>query len=239
MANLKHSGSGDNVAGDKTTNVSFKWNKKVVILIITLIGILLGGVGFMKFKEHKGKQVDLEQKRFAEKMKKYKKDLAEWESFSPKTISENSLDIKGGYAFDMETGNKTNHTRESKSLDLLFFCAPGGIEILRALNGTLWKEIGMQKFNNISYKAIYESNFGSRKHKSGYTDLFNTHKSNVPGEGFIYLIRTADGNIGKLQIQDYRFADENNKNPEICWETKIQYQIFPRVNYPPKPQPPK
>lgn len=212
------------------------------------IGILLGGgglIGIMQFledrnirKEESRKEIQRQQKEQTEAMiAQFQKDLSDWNIFSPPAISKNYSTLRGLDAIDLELGNISSNLNQSNSWDLRFICGPNGMEGLRAMNGCQWKEIGVQEFNDISYKTILESDFSTRRNSaSGNTDLFYLHKSNVPGPKYTYFIKTADGNIGKVQIQAYQAVDPN---PMVCRNIKLQYELFPVVNYPPKPEAPK
>ena len=225
---------------EKSTNygVWVRWTIGILLSGGGLIGVMQylddRDVSIRKFKEEQRK----EQQSQAEKViEKHKQNLADWEAFSPPLISKNLFTLRGGDALDVELGNISSNLNQSNAWDFRFICGPNGYEALRAANGCLWKEVGVQDFNTISYKTILESEFSSRRNStSGYPDLFYAHKSNVPGKNYTYFIKTADGNIGKLQIQGYQTVDNN---PQVCRNTKLQYELFPVVKYPTKPRPSK
>lgn len=244
-SNGNHKNESSTIAYPKSNGAKIRKKLLILVSLIMLTLLAIWGISTIQTNSNdaNNKNYKLEEQRKERQtqahdvaMKKYKQDLAEWEVFSPQHITQNVLALRGGDALDAELGNISSNLNNSNSWDLRFVCGPNGYEVLRALNGCLWKEVGVQDFNSISYKTIFESKFSSRRNSTtGYPDLFYAHKSNVPGKGYTYFIKTADGNIGILQILDYQNVDIN---PEVCRNIKLQYKLFPTVKYPAKPQPP-
>ena len=136
---------------------------------------------------------------------------------------------------DLESGLVSANPGNDRQWDLLFGCWPDNYESLRTLSGVSWVELGLVDFENIGYRNIRDANFNtSINSNTGYSDIYFAHRSNVPGEGYVFLIKTPEGNVGKLQIVGY----ENDANPQAARRMKIRYKLYPVVPDSSKPFPP-
>lgn len=169
----------------------------------------------------------------------YQSDLAEWENFSPTSLSIQPQDrtLRALDAIDFETGSISSAPSEQdRQWDLEFVCGSEGTEALRAFGGTQWFEHGLAQFDSIKYRDIRDANFTARTHpETGYSDLYYVHKSNAPQDGYVYFFRTSDGNVVKFQIRSYELVDDN---PLVCRNMNIRYEAFPDMEGPERPEPP-
>jgi hypothetical protein len=161
------------------------------------------------------------------------------ENFSPPSLSGGvqNVTIRPGGAIDFETGRISTALSDDpdRQWDLLFICNQR-IEALRALDGVTWVDRGITNLDALKYRSIRDANYFSKEYpNTGYTDLYHEHISNVPGENYVFLIKSPEGNIAKLQIMGYVIYDNNL---DICRDMQVRYEVFPIVEDPPTPAPP-
>ena len=203
----------------------FKWLVGVVIALLAAGGGIVALLNYIEGQEQQKRQ-------------QYQIELEQWDNFSPSSISKGPQDttIRGLDRIDLETGLVSSNPSPDRQWDLLFGCWPESYESLRALDGVSCFEKGVADFQAIRYREIRDAGYTVRRNATtGYNDLYYAHVSNVPGEGYIFYIRTPEGNVAKLQIIGYELV---GNNPLVCRNMKIRYDVFPVVSDPPRPNPP-
>jgi len=206
------------------------WFKWLVGIVIACLGAGGGIVALLNYFESQNQQ----------KQQQYQVELDRWNNFSPTSISGGvqAATLNGLVSIDFETGSTSTSpsSDKQKHWDLLFGCWPKSYESLRALDGVSWSEVGVIDFDSIRYREIRDATyFASQNPSTGYNDLYYQHMSNVPREGFVFYIKTYEGNVAKFQIVSYVLIDNN---PLICRDMNIRYEVFPVVSDPPRPYPP-
>jgi hypothetical protein len=202
------------------------WFKWIVGAIIALIGAGGGLVAVLQYLDSKQAAAE----------RQYQQALEEWERFSPQSISRGvqNVELRGGDRFNLETGRVTSAPGPGETWDLMFGCWPQGYESLRALDGVEWFDLGVVDFSAVRYRDIRDARYESRRQPTtGYRDLYYAHKSNVPGKGYAFVVKTTDNNVAKVQIVGYRSVDPN---PEVCRDVSLRYEVFPIVHDPPRPR---
>lgn len=208
--------------GDTKRSSWFKW---IVGSIIAIIGAGGGLVAVLQYLDAKGEAAE----------RQYRLALVEWERFSPQSISHGvqKVEVRGGDRFNLETGRVTSNPAPTDKWDLLFGCWPNARESLRAADGVEWSDFGVVDFSALRYRDVRDARYGGLSHPtSGSRDLYYAHKSNVPGQGYAFAVKTSDNNIAKVQIVSYRSVDPN---PEACRNVSLRYEVFPVVTDPPRP----
>jgi hypothetical protein len=203
----------------------FKWLVGIVIALLAAGGGIVALLNYFEGQEQQKRQ-------------QYQVELERWNTFSPSSISKGPQDatLRGLDRIDLETGLVSSNPSSNRQWDLLFGCWPESYESLRALDGVTWFEKGVADFQAIMYREIRDAGYEVRRNATtGYNDLYYAHMSNVPGEDYIFYIRTPEGNVAKLQIIGYELVDNN---PLVCRNMKIRYDVFPVVSDPPRPNPP-
>ena len=178
--------------------------------------------------------------RYDQELADYKSKLIGWINFSPSSRSGHAVNaiLRPLDRIDLESAHISGVPKGNKRWDLVYGNGPGGVEYLRALTGVSWHEKGVSAYKTIKYRDIRDAKYSSpRNPRSGYTDIFNMHRSNVPGNGFVFFIKTAEGNISKFQIVGYENVMSGNQ--VVCRNMKICFEVFPIVPDPPVPKKPK
>lgn len=204
------------------------WFKWLVGILIALLGAGGGIVALLNYFEAQDQQ----------KWQQYYSEVEAWKNFSPSSLTGTAQDatLRGLDSIDFESGLISSNPPDGRQMDLLFGCWPDSYESLRATDGTSWVEVGTRDFQSIQYRELRDSEYVSFQNPStGYNDLYFAHMSNVPGENFVYFIRTGEGNVVKFQILGYELIDNN---PLVCRNMYIRYEVFPVVSDPPRPYPP-
>jgi hypothetical protein len=196
--------------------------------VIALIGAGGGLVAFLQY---------LDEKRVAEE-REYRQALERWENFAPRSVSRGvqTIEVRGGDRFDLDTGLATSNPGPGSGWDLMFGCWPQASESLRASDKVEWADFGVVDSDDVGYREVRDADFDSRRHpQSGNPDLYMAHKSNVPGPGYAFAIRTSNNNVAKVQIVRYRSVDPN---PDVCRNVTLRYEVFPIEPDPPRPRRP-
>jgi hypothetical protein len=206
----------------------FKWLIQSVV-----VALLVGGAGIVALLRYYDEKNQATQRE-------YESQLEKWENFSPSSLSRGvqTATLRALDRIDLETGRVSSQVEQAdRQWDLIFGCGFGGYEYLRGLNAASWSEFGVANFETIKYRDIRNANYSATQNReTGYQDLFYAHKSNVPGQGYVYFIQTPDRHIAKVQITGYELVENN---PAVCRNMRIRYEVFPIVDIPPKPTPPK
>lgn len=162
------------------------------------------------------------------KRKEFEKQHKEWNNFSPGSLSGTPqiIILPFGTHFDLEKG-----IIDGSNWDLDYRCwqPPGETnqhEYMIARQTVQWHAVGVVDFNSIQYKRMRDADYNST------TQIFKVHGFDMPGKGFVYFIKTKEGNIAKIQILQY--LREREHDP--CRVLKFRYEVFPIVNDPPKPK---
>lgn len=211
------------------------WFKWLIGIVIALLGAGGGIVALLNYQDSQ-KQKELD--RYQQGLQQYQQELQQWNNFSPTSLSNGSQEVVliGSESIDLESGLHNASPLPDRQWDLQFGCWPDSMESLRALEGVSWSELGLNDFDAITYREIRDANYLRQNNSTtGYYDLYYLHKGNVPGEGYVFFIKTPEGNVAKLQILGYETVDPN---PLVCRNMKIRYEVFPFVNDPPRPNPP-
>jgi len=208
-------------------------SKWLVGIIISLLAAGGGIVKLLEYRDNQQKQ-EIENRRQAEET--YQNELLMWENFSPPSLARDIkvVELRGGSFLNLEIGHISDIFENRKS-DLLFSKGAGvyAHEFLRAINNAGWSDVGVVNFEDISYREIRDARYASpRNNKSGYPDLFYAYGSGVPRQGYVYFIKTNEGNIAKIQIQDYKSV---HNNPAVLRNIIIKYEVFPIIADPPRP----
>ena len=193
-----------------------------------MIAVLAAGSGIVALLNYYGNQKQQE-------WQQYQQELEQWNNFSPPSLSKGSREVtlRGLDRIDFESGLVSANPQTDRQWDLLFGCWPEGYESLRALEGVSWSELGVANLDAIKYREIRDAKYKAQKSPAtGYNDLYYAHKSNVPGKGYIFFVKTPEGNIAKLQITGYDIVDNN---PLVCRNMRMKYELFPVKSDPPKP----
>lgn len=214
----------------KNKGSTLKW------LIGILISLVAAGGGIVKLLEYRDSQQDQEIEIGKQKEAADQEKIFEWENFSPASLANGTqiVELRGGSYLNLENGHISDMHELQKS-DLLFSKGGGvyGHEYLRALNKAAWSDIGVVNFEDIKYREIRDARYSSPKNnKSGYPDLFYAYGSGVPRVGYVFFIKTIEGNVAKIRIQDYKSF---NNNPAVVRNIVFKYEVFPIVNDPPRP----
>ena len=210
-----------NISDNKKKKSKLNWFIGILVSILAAGG---GIVALLEYNDSIKREENID----------HQKRMAEWNNFSPESISlgVGTIDLWPNAPFDLESGHRTTGASD-RTTDIIFKCWPQGNESLRASKGVSWSDQGVKKFENISYRKIRDAKFVSPKHnKTKKFDLFYAHKSNVPRKGHVFFIKTVEGNIAKIQIVKY-IADSN---PQVCRSMRIKYEVFPVVKDPPRPR---
>ena len=208
--------------GETKQGTWFKW---IVGSIIALIGAGGGLVSVLQYLDAKGEAAE----------QRYQHELVDWERFSPHSISHGvqKVEVRGGDRFNLETGRVTSNPDSTDTWDLMIGCWPQARESLRAADGVEWLDLGVIDFSALRYRDIRDAKYKSQRHpKTGYRDLYYAHRSNVPGKGYAFAIKTSDNNVAKVQIVSYVSVDPD---PEVCRNVSLLYEVFPVVTDPPRP----
>lgn len=130
--------------------------------------------------------------------------------------------------FDLDTGTPTQTPNQENLLwDLVWGCPPQGFASLTALNGTSWFSAGITNFERIKYAHLAHANYSSPINpQTQQPNLFYRFGSNVPRAGFVYFVKTSDGNFAKIQIIDYPYDAGVTPAPNICRNIRIRYETF-------------
>lgn len=215
---------------DKKKGNTIKW------LIGIFISLIAASGGVVKLLEYRDSQNEQRLKGIEQAKEASEKELLIWKNFSPPSLANETqiAELRGGSFLNLENGHISDVFEDKKS-DLLFSKGGGiyGNEYLRAINKATWSDIGVVNFKDIKYKEIRDARYSSPKNnKSGYPDLFYAYGSGVPRVGYIYFIKTNEGNVAKIQIQNYKSF---NNNPAVVRNIEIKYEVFPVVKHPPRP----
>ena len=203
---------------------SVSWFRWIVGVIVSVLAAGGGIVAILQYQDS----------RAAEAQARYQREIEIWRNFSPKSLSigVQRVEFRPLDRFDLESGHVTGVPE--RQWDLLFGCWPQGRESLRASVGVSWSDRGVANFEKVRYREIRDARFVAPKHqRTGYLDLYYAHRSNTPRDGYIFFIKTTEGNVAKIQITGYRVVDPN---PKVCRNVKLQYEVFPVVGDPPKPR---
>jgi hypothetical protein len=211
-----------------TSNLDHKKKgSKLNWLIGIFISFLAAGGGIaalLEYKDSSGKDRDAD----------FNQRVNAWNNFSPESLElgVQYKELLANAPFDLEKGAMTTG-KVNRTSDLVFECWPQAKESLKALKGLSWSDQGAMNFEKITYRKIRDAKYSSPKHpKNGRFLLFLDHKSNVPGKNHVFFVKTAAGNIAKVQIVGYK----SDPNPQVCRSMKIKYEVFPIVRDPPKPK---
>lgn len=134
--------------------------------------------------------------------------------------------------FDLDTGTVTQTPGgEDLKWDLVWECPLQGFAALTALNNASWFSAGVIDFERIKYAHLVEANYRSPINpQTGQPNLFYEFGSNVPRPGFVYYLKTSDGNFAKVQIVDYHYDPGVTPDPAVCRNIRIRYETFKASN---------
>lgn len=177
---------------------------------------------------------------YDKKVDEYQKKLVSWAQFSPQSRSLRPMGItlRPLDRINLEDGWASGVKQPGVLYDLVYVTGSGGIEILRAENGVYWHLRGVAHFESIIYREIRDAQYYAPKNqRTGYPDLFYSHRSNVPPVNTVFFVRTKENNVAKVQILNY--INEYYGNQVVSRNIRIKFEVFPIVSDPPKPVPPK
>ena len=212
-----------------TDTTKANWTKWIVGTVIALIGAASGAVAVL---EH------LDAKRAAAESS-YQQAIARWNAFTPRPIGQSErAEMLFGWYLDLDVGlvamSLTGSSWDLRSdLDLIVR-EDGGKkravgtkwEGLRANDNVQWAHLGVTDFSSVGYRDIRDATFQT----GGW--LYQSHPTAAPGPGYIFAIKTSDGNLAKLQIVGYE--------PHNSYSRKmfLRYEVYPVVADPPRPRRP-
>ena len=203
------------------------WLKWSVGAVIALIGAAGGAVAVLEY---------LDAKRAAAETR-YQQAIAGWEAFTPALISQQEqVEVLWGWDIDLDVGlvamslSGSNWDLQSE-LELIHREEAGKKravgtkwEGLRANTNVQWAHLGVVEFSAVAYRDIRDATFQT----GGW--LYRSHPTAAPGPGYIFAIKTSDGNLAKLQI--VRYEPHNSYSRRMF----VRYEVYPIVPDPPRPR---
>jgi hypothetical protein len=225
---------GENVKSGKLR----RWGKG----ILTFVGV--GGViAIIKFgideNDRREEAERNEQQRYQSELRVYRENLTKWEKWRPSVLSSKRGKLSSAYSIDLDNGRVHTNWRLS-GMDLSYQGGGGGsryVELLRSHSGAQWYERGVVDPDDIKYRELRGAGFAAEKASSGYPDMFNGHPSNSPGGGYIFFVKTSEGNLSIFNISEYE--TENIGNGYYTRKMVYSYVTFPNRPHPPKPIAPR
>lgn len=201
------------------------WIKWSVGVVIGLIGAAGGAVAVFEYLDAKQ----------ANKEKIYEREMAEWKTFAPPPIGQNErVEMMLGWYLDLDKGliamsliGKKWDLKTESDLIIHDNRAVGTKwEGMRVNSNVQWTHIGVADYDLIGYREIRDAKFQSGNW------VYQSHPTAAPGPGYIFAIKTSEGNVAKLQILDYK--------PHNSYSRKIflRYVVYPVVADPPRPRRP-
>ncbi len=203
------------------------WVKWSVGTVIALIGAAGGAVAVFEYLD--AKQAAAE--------KSYERAIAEWQAFTPPSIGQNErVEMLWGWEINLDKGliakSLTGRRWDLRSEFEIINREDGGRkravgtrwEGIQANDNVQWAHIGVTDFDLVGYREIRDAKFQSGER------VYRSHPTAAPGPGYIFAIKTSDGNVAKLQIVDYE--------PHNSYSRKmiLRYVVYPLVPDPPRPR---
>lgn len=211
----------------KTNSNRPNWVKWIVGTVIALMGAAGGAVAVLEYLDAKK----------ATSEKNYERAMAEWKAFTPTPIDQNDrAKLLGGWHMDLDKGllamSLTGKTWDLRSDIEIIFRGNGDkkhavgtkSEGIQANENVQWAHIGVADFDSMGYRDIRDAKFQSGEW------VYRSHPTAAPGPGYIFAIKTSDGNVAKLQIIDYE--SQNSYSRYML----LRYVVYPLVPDPPLPQ---
>lgn len=207
--------------------------KKIFKGVFAAVGI--GGIiAIINFFISQSDRLD---KKYDEDLDKYYTELNKWNNWFPEPVSTGEDFVEGAVGFDLDKGDK--HTNFNMP-QMDFYFAPGDSKFnayLKALHNTKWYSRGKIDIKDISYQDLKNANYEAKRHpNSNSFDIFNVDPFDLPSKGYIYFLKTSDGNLSILQIKE--FKQKRLPNNTFTRDMHFWYQTFPDTTFPSKPKPP-
>jgi hypothetical protein len=172
----------------------------------------------------------------------YERKLQEWRTYEPPTlVSDHTVYVLPSGRIDLESGVASADPPRDRQWDILYTCGledpytnPTKTTSIQALDDVYWVDYGYADLRAIPYSEIRDADYGRPLDDwtQNYAIYYGPTKDQ-PNQQYVYLIRTAEGNVAKFQIVEYH---DLHPEPLVCEPVTIRYTLYPPG--PPRPEPP-